>query len=184
MKTTFRIVCLVLSAGWGAVALTAEPVSRREVFDAIAVLEKDVTGDAAPEAAAKVARFGEESPAVLIVIGEETMPWLTDSAPPAETAARAMLTAAYFAGNIKAQLEKRRSQDDPYAGWLFLIKAYRQIQKKQAQFVIPEVEAIAEQEKAGLLRQRADDIRRRDEERERRATVAGTIVDRGVPDFV
>jgi hypothetical protein len=172
MNIALRFACLAVTLSWCVAAFAAEAITRSQVLDAIAVLEKDVTAEAAPEAAAKVARFGEESPSVLIIIGDETMPWMADQAPAAEAAVRAMLTAAYFAGNIKAQLERRHAQDDPYAGWLFLFNAYKQMRKKQPALRIPEIEALQEQEKAGVLKKRADDIRRRDEERERQSKVA------------
>jgi len=57
--------------------------------------------------------------------------------------------AAYFAGDIKSQLEKRRPADDPYRGWLAAIKAYRQILKKQPDMVIQEMEdLIAKEQRA------------------------------------
>ncbi|MDD3179061.1 MAG: hypothetical protein PHQ04_01775 [Opitutaceae bacterium] len=164
-----KLVSLLLVFLLGSAAALAGPVSKREVLAAIAVIEKDVTSDAAPEAAATVTRFGEESDAVLITIGPETMPWLTDDAPTAELAPRAMLTAAYFAGNIKAQLMRGRCNDDPYSGWLFVLTAYQQIRRKQPELIIPEVEEMADQEQTGILRSRADTIWQQEDELVRRA---------------
>jgi len=151
----------------------AEPVTRREVLAAIAVLENDVTSAEAFGAAATVARFGQESDDVLITVGVETLPWVQADAPEAEAKVRALLMAAYFAGDIKSQLEKHRPVDDPYSGWLSVIKAYRQILKKQPEMVIPEVEDLVRKEKAGTLKRQADELRKQqdqEQQRERRPT--------------
>jgi hypothetical protein len=76
--------------------------------------------------------------------------------------------AAYFAGNIKSQLEKRRPVDDPYSGWLATITAYRQIRKKQPEMVISEVEELIKKEQTGTLKQEAEDLRQQQEEEHRR----------------
>jgi hypothetical protein len=142
----------------------AEPVTRHEVLAAIAVLEDDVTSAGAVDAAATVARFGQESDSVLITVGAETLPWVQTDVPEAEARVRALLMAAYFAGDIKSQLEKRRPGDDPYSGWLFVIKAYRQILKHQPDMVIPEIEELVKKEKAGTLKHEADELRRQEDE--------------------
>ena len=69
-----------------------------------------------------------------------------------------MLMAVYFAADIKAQLEKHQAVDDPYKGWLAVIKAYRQIRKKQPDIEIDEVEELIRKEQAGTLKQEAEDL--------------------------
>ena len=170
---TCRITGLLLIMLLGLVAARAEPVSRREVLAAIAVLEKDVTSGDALRAAAIVTRFGKESEAVLITVGPETLPWVLADVPESEAKVRALLMAVYFAGDIKSQLEKRQPEDDPYRGWLAVIKAYRQIRRKQPEVVIPEVEELIRKEQAGTLQQEAEELRRQQEQedqRERRPT--------------
>ena len=164
---TRRITIVLLACFFGLASARAEPVSRREVLAAIAVLEQDVTSAAAARAAATIARFGQKSDAVLIAIGPETLPWMQDDAPEAEATVRALLTAAYFAGDIKAQLARRRSEDDPYRGWLAAIRAYRQIQRKQPGLVIPEIEELIAKERAGTLKDEAEDLRRQDQREQR-----------------
>jgi hypothetical protein len=146
----------------------AEPVSRREVLAAIAVLEKDVTSADALKAAVTVTRFGKESEAVLITVGPETLPWVQMDVPGPEATIRAMLMAVYFAGDIKSQLEKRRAEDDPYRGWLAVIKAYRQIRQKQPEIVIPEIDELVKKEQAGTLEQEAKELRQQQDQEEPR----------------
>jgi len=163
-KMIRRTVFLVCSVLFALTAAKAEPVTRREVLAAIAVLERDVTSSEAVGAAATVTQFGKESDAVLITLGAETLPWLQTDAPEAEARVRALLMAAYFAGDIKSQLEKRRALDDPYSGWLAAIKAYRQILKKQPDMVIQEMEDLIAKEKAGTLKSAAEKLRRQQDE--------------------
>jgi hypothetical protein len=165
---TCRITGFLLIMLTGLVAARAEPVSRREVLAAIAVLEKDVTSADALKAAATVTRFGDESEAVLITVGPETLPWVQTDMPGPEAAIRAMLMAVYFAGDIKAQLEKRRAEDDPYRGWLAVIKAYRQIRQKQPEVVIPEIDELVKKEQAGTLEQEAKELRQQQDQEESR----------------
>ena len=159
-----RIACLFLVTLVVLTAAKAEPVSRREVLAAIAVLDKDVTTNEAVDAAAVVARFGKESDAVLITVGAETLPWVQTDVPEAEARVRALLMAAYFAGDIKSQLEKRRPADDPYHGWLAAIKAYRQILKKQPDMVIQEMEDLMTKEQAGTLKAAAEKLLKEQDE--------------------
>ena len=153
-----RITGVLLLALLGLAGARAEPVSRRGVVAAIGVLDRDITGPDALKAATVVTQFGKESDAVLIIVGPETMPWVQTDVPEGEAKVRAMLMAAYFAGDIKAQLEKRRAADDPYRGWLAVIKAYRQIRQKQPRISIPEVEELIEKEQAGTLKSEADEL--------------------------
>jgi hypothetical protein len=155
---TCRITGLLLLLCLSLPAARAETISRREVLAAIAVLEKDVTSAEAVMAAQTVTRFGKESEAVLITVGPETLPWVQEDAPEAEARVRAMLMAVYFAADIKAQLEKHQAVDDPYKGWLAVIKAYRQIRKKQPDIEIDEVEELIRKEQAGTLKQEAEDL--------------------------
>ena len=159
-----RTAGLLLTLFLALATARAEPVTRREVLAAIAVLENDVTSADAVDAAATVARFGRESDAVLITVGAETLPWVQTDIPEAEAKVRALLMAAYFAGDIKSQLEKRRPVDDPYSGWLSVIRAYRQILRKQPDMVIPEIEELVRKEKTGTLKHETDELRRQQAE--------------------
>jgi hypothetical protein len=164
-----RAIRLVLPALLVLTPARAEPVTRHEVLAAIAVMEKDITSADAVGAAAKVTRFGKESDTVILTVGSETLPWMQADADmsEAETGARTLLMAAYFAGDIKSQLEKRRPVDDPYSGWLAAIKAYRQILRKQPDMVIQEMEDLISKEKAGTLKAEAEKLRRQQEQDER-----------------
>ena len=154
-----RILPAFLAVFAGLSVAQAEPVSKREAREAIAVLEKSVLGANAAEAAATITRFADESEEVLIDVGPETMPWVQDSAGP-DAKIRELLTAAYIAGNVKAQLAKRQPNDDPYNGWLF-VKAYREIRGKRSRITIPEVEELMAKERDGTLKKEAETLRKK-----------------------
>jgi hypothetical protein len=170
-----RITGVILLALLGAISTRAEPVSRREVLAAIAVLEKDITSAEALPAAETVTRYGRESDEVLLIVGPETLPWVQTDVPAVEARARIMLMAVYFAGDIKSQLQKGRPADDPYAGWLAVIRAYRQFRRKQPDLVIPEVEALIRKDRAGTLRQAAEDVLKQQEQEEQQRRTRNMI---------
>ncbi len=109
-------------------AMGATP-SREEVTSAIAQLEDNFVKAASVDAAKVVVNFAEQSKEVQINISAKTVPWIKETwglEPDQEQSIRSMLLAAYLAGNIKSQLAAGKSVDDPYAGWIFVCRAYRQ----------------------------------------------------------
>ncbi len=170
-----RITGVLLLALLGALGARAEPVSRREVLAAIAVLEKDITSPEVPPAAEMVTRYGRESDEVLLIVGPATLPWVQMDAPAAEARARILLMAVYFAGDIKSQLQQGRPADDPYAGWQAVIRAYRQFHRKQPDLVIPEVEELIKKDRAGTLKQEAEDVLKQQKEDQRQERARNMI---------
>jgi hypothetical protein len=159
---SLRLTSVLLVFCLGFTVAPAQSVSKAEVLAAIAVLEKSVLSPEAGAAAATVTRFGEESEEVMITLGQETLPWVQGTSGP-DASTRALLMAVYFAGNIKSQLAKHRPEDDPYSGWLAVIKAYQEIRSKRPRLQIPEIEELIAKEKAGTLKKDADALRKRDE---------------------
>lgn len=161
MAVKILTVSLFLSVLLAGTPLAAQPISRQEVMAAIGTLERDVTGPGAMQAAVTITRFGKESDAVTLIVGPETLPWVRTDVSEAQARIRALVMAAYFGGDIKSQLQKGRPGDDPYRGWLAAIRAYRQIQRQEPGMVIPELEVLARQRRDGTLRQRADELLKR-----------------------
>jgi len=94
--------------------------------------------------------FVETSPEVLVNITKKAVPFLSNDAIP--LAARSILTAAFFVGNVDAQLLRGDKKDNPYAGVLQVIDTYRQMQRNNAKLKIAEVERFIELEKRGELK--------------------------------
>lgn len=165
-----RILSVLLAALLAAdAASAAESVTKQEVLAAIQVVEEVPLSDRAVEAARVVTQFGEESEEVYLVLNDDTLPWMREDAPESQAAVRAMLMVAYFAGNIKAQLDRRVVEDDPYSGWLLAFKVYGELRKQRGAWLrIAEVEELMELERAGKLKTHAEEIRRKNEEQLRR----------------
>ncbi len=151
----FSRACLViLTVLLADVASASDLPSRREALTAIAILENRFLSAEAVQAAQVVTQFVELSDDVLVVLDSEAIPWVSegDSTDPNDPEAmlRSLLLAAYFAGNAKAQLISGKVEDMPYPGWLFVIRAYRSIQKK-TEFNLPSIEELAAMEDKGTL---------------------------------
>ncbi|HUI08560.1 MAG TPA: hypothetical protein VL486_16290 [Verrucomicrobiae bacterium] len=135
------------------------PVTRELALAAVAMLETNAASNAGVEAANEIIRFARESKAVTITLNPYTVPWAPSKALENEVAVRLLLLAAYIGGDAKAQLLAQTTADDPYAGWQLLIDVYRQIRQKKPAVTIPEIDALAEKQKKGELKQYADEIK-------------------------
>jgi hypothetical protein len=143
-----------------AVTAPAAPPTRPDALVAIATLENDLLSEDAVRAARVITQFARQSDEVAITLGRETAPWVLEKRVPDEKddAVYAMLLSVYLAGNAKSQLETGRAEDDPYSGWLAVIRAYRQIQTKRT-LLIPSVEQLVAMEDKGTLRQHAEEVK-------------------------
>src|SRR5882724_1828627 len=65
---------------------------------------------------------------------------------------RTTLTAAFFVGNVDAQLLRGEKKGNPYAGELQVIETYRQMQKQNPKLRIAEVERFVELQRRGELK--------------------------------
>ena len=133
---------------------------------AISVLEKDITGPDAAEAAKTVVFYAQASDDVMVDIGPEQLPWVEEKwglDKAREQSNQSMLLAAFVAGNIKTQLKNEKAEDDTYSGWILAIGAYKRLRTKAA-FRSPAIESLQKMEDEGTLRQHAKDVQLKDEE--------------------
>jgi hypothetical protein len=140
--------------------------TRQEALEAIAVLERAVSGPDAVQAAKTVVVYAQLSDDVVVNIGDEELPWLSEDWGLNEEktkACQSMLVAAYVAGNVKAQLKAGHAADDTYSGWLMAIDAYRRL-KARADFTSPSIESLGKMESEGTLRQHAKELSEQQEE--------------------
>jgi len=157
MKSLFTLTLLLFLA---ALSVHAAPPSRQDALAAIATLETDLLSESAIHAARVINQFAQQSDEVTFTVGRETAPWVLEKRQHNERddALYAMLLSVYLAGNAKTQLETGKAEDDPYSGWLAVIRAYRLLQTKRT-FVIPSVEALAAMEDKGTLQQHAEEVK-------------------------
>jgi hypothetical protein len=125
MRTTLAALAFAAFAGLG---LAATP-SRQQALDAISVLEKNLTGPQATEAAKTVVVYAQLSDDVMVDIGPEQLPWISTEEwgldKDRELSLQSLLVAAFVAGDVKSQLKNEKAEDDTYSGWLFAIATYR-----------------------------------------------------------
>jgi hypothetical protein len=154
-----RTLCAVLFLALAGAGLAATP-SRHEVLVAISVLERNVSGQEAVDAAKTIVGYAQDSDEVLVDIGPGQLPWISEKwglAKDQEMECQSMLLAAFVAGNIKSQIKNSRAADDTYSGWVFAIDAYNRLRAKGS-FRSPSLEELARREADGTLLQHAKEI--------------------------
>ena len=156
MKAFVAIVgfLLCLSCAFGA------PPTREEVSAAISQMESKFVSGKSVDAAKVVIEFAEHSKDVRSVIDTNTVPWLQEKwglKADLEQTIRSMLLAAYIAGNTKSQLAAGKPIDDPYEGWLFVCRGYKEFRAKVS-FSSPSIESLDKKRKQGTLKQHALDV--------------------------
>ena len=128
---------------------SASPIDKETVLKAITIFRRTPTNQQGSLARPIILRYAQESPAVVIVPSALTMPWLESREVHGE--AGAVLLTAYLAGDVRAQLDRRKTRDDPVAGTEQVIATYRQMQRSEPRLRIPAVEKLIERQRAGTL---------------------------------
>lgn len=139
--------------------LAAVP-SKQEVLDAITVMEKNISGPEAPGAAKIIVVFAQLSDDVMVDIGEDELPWLSEKwslGKEQEQTCQSLLMAAFVAGNVKSQLKSEKAEDDTYSGWLFTIDTYRKL-KARFDFKSPAIEELSKMQAEGKLLDHAKEV--------------------------
>jgi hypothetical protein len=156
MRQTFAAVAFAACA---CCALAATP-TKQDALQAISVLEKSLLSPQAADAAKTVVVYAQLSDDVMVDIGPEQLPWLSEEwglEKDRELAVHSMLVAAFVAGNVKPQLRNEKAEDDTYSGWLFAIATYRKLQARE-HFQSPSIEALSKMQAEGKLLQHAKDV--------------------------
>jgi len=162
--------CILAAAATLALASAgaAPTPSKQEVLMAISVLEKNITGPQAPDAAKTIVVYAQQSDDVMVDIGQDQLPWIGERwglDREREQMNQSLLLAAFVAGNIRSQIKNERAEDDTYSGWVFAIDAYKRLRAK-APFRSPAIETLQRMEDEGTLLQHAKDVQVRDEDDE------------------
>jgi hypothetical protein len=154
-RRTFTAFLFLAFAGCAA----ATP-SKQDVLVAISVLEKNIAGPEAAEAAKTVVVFAQESDDVMVDIGPEQLPWVGEHwglEKDREDACQSLLLAAFVAGNVKSQIKNDKAEDDTYSGWIFAIDTYRRLRNRNP-FKSPSMESLQKMQTDGTLLQHARDV--------------------------
>ncbi|MGA2692410.1 MAG: hypothetical protein ABSF76_08605 [Opitutaceae bacterium] len=157
-------VAFALCASLGRAAVP----SKHEVLQAIAVMEKSISGPQAVEAAKTIVVYAQSSDDVLVNIGPDELPWLDEDwglGGEREQSCKSLLLAAFVAGNVKSQIKNEKAEDDTYSGWLFAIDTYTRLRAKEG-FTSPSMDSLAKMRADGTLLQHARDVRSKEEQEE------------------
>lgn len=131
-------------------------ITKEIALRAIAAFTEDPTGQRGRAAIAVFTRFAQDSKDVTVQVSPKLVPWFGNQSAPNQQE-RNRLFGAYIAGNARSQLQRGAPQDDPLAGWQQVFATYAQLQAAQAGLLIPEVETLLSEQRAGTLRARADE---------------------------
>ena len=152
MKQSFLIVSITFSlAIYSNAADQPKTLTTKEdIRNAILVFHQDPLSPRGRAAGEIVRRYAEKSTDVMLTITPKLTPFLTNIRLPERD--RSLLLAAYIIGNVDSQLLHNEKKDDPYSGVLEVIETYRQMQKRNAAVILPEIENFIELEKRGELK--------------------------------
>jgi hypothetical protein len=148
---TFLPTAVVALAVNLCTAAPTDPVFTKEsVLKAIVIFRDDPLSKEGRAAAALIIAFVDKSHDVVVSLNKKAFPVF--DAPGVSQDEKALLLAAFAAGNADSQLLRGSRKDDPYAGDLQLIQTYRQLQKKDMKLKISSIEKMADMEQRGELK--------------------------------
>jgi hypothetical protein len=153
------MLAAALFAAGAAGALAAGP-TKHEALEAIATLEKNVSGPEAAAAARTIVTYAQMSDDVLVDIGPEEVPWAEEQwglSDERENACQSLLLASFVAGNVRSQIKNNRVADDTYSGWIFAISTYSRLSKRE-HFRSPSIESLSRMQSDGTLLRHAREV--------------------------
>jgi hypothetical protein len=164
LRQSLAAVAFLMCAAFG---LAATP-SREQALQAISVLEKNLLSPQAADAAKTVVVYAQLSDDVLVDIGPEQLPWISEEwglDKDREVSLHSLLVAAFVAGNVKPQIKNEKAEDDTYSGWLFAIETYHRLRSKE-NFRSPSIEALSKLQAEGKLLDHAREVHQDEEEQQ------------------
>lgn len=126
-------------------------VTNEQILKVIALFRQDPAKAIDQGAGRLILDFAEASPDVEIKVTTEVMPWMGDSKPDPKQSS--VMLAAFFAGEIKSQLESHTTKDDAMAGVLQMIETYQQMKKVDPAFHFDAVEKWITLQSQGKLKE-------------------------------
>jgi hypothetical protein len=164
MRRTLATLLLLACASAGFASVP----TKHDALQAISVLEKNVVGTEAAEAARTIVTYADLSDDVMVDIGPDEIPWADEKwglEKDQEMSCQSMLLAAFIAGNVRSQIKNDRAEDDTYSGWIFAIDTYNRLRAK-GQFRSPSLDALSKMQSNGTLLQHAKEIQSKEEQGE------------------
>jgi hypothetical protein len=147
-KLSFFLALLFLTFTLDTHAQT-RTLTKSEALKVIDSFIKAPVGPKGQIAAAAILQFAEASEDVTIEFTPKAVPWVKEGKS-SETSR--ILLAAWVAGNVRAQIEKKKNANDSYAGELQVLETYKMLKEKNQNLSIPEVEKLIKLEEKGELK--------------------------------
>lgn len=152
MRSLYALVAAVVIAVAGAAPAAQEPtITKQMALRAVTLFrEADPTSKEALGCAGLAIRYVEKDRRMHFIINDRNVPFPTTKS--LSENQRLALLGAYMVGNLHSCLLREDRVDDPYAGDLQVIQTYRQMQQKNPQLRVPEIEKMIEMERRGELK--------------------------------
>jgi|SRR4051812_39760272 hypothetical protein len=141
------LCCCVCGTATGDSATT---ISKEEVRSAISVFRQDPLSPSGRAAGEVVRSFAEKNDSVLLNVNDKIAPFLSNIKLSQED--RALLLDACVVGAVDTQLLKNERKDDPYGAATEMIRVYKQMQKADPNFALPEIDKLVAMETRGELK--------------------------------
>lgn len=121
-------------------------LTEKQFRRASAMLLEDPLADGAGDLAKLALVFVMQTPKAGVMLGEEEMKWIGK-----DDKRSLLLFGAYLAGNAQSQLNSGVKRNDRYSGLLSLFQVYRQLQAKDKDFKIADVDELLKLHKEDKL---------------------------------
>src|SRR3954451_2719362 len=136
------------------VLLTAPPTSQpaagaTDKTEIRRVIDDFLKSPAKDDRAERIMKFAQDDQDVSIVLDDQVLAWMKHQ--PKYEQADVLLT-VFVAGDVRSQLDSGKNVDDSYAGLKEVFRVYRDMQQKQANLKLTEIDALIEEDKAGTLK--------------------------------
>jgi len=136
------------------VLLTAPPTSQpaagaTDKTEIRRVIDDFLKSPAKDDRAEQIMKFAQDDQDVSIVLDDQVLAWMKHQ--PKYEQADLLLT-VFVSGDVRSQLDSGKNADDSYAGLKEVFRVYRDMQQKQANLKLPEIDALIEKDKAGTLK--------------------------------
>ena len=148
-RTVVLIFVTVIVCARAQAKVPDRPIDKDTVRMAITIFRRTPTNQQGSMARPIIIRYAQESPDVHIDVSTRVMPWMANTKG-YDDAVPVLLT-AYVAGDVQAQLDRRKPKDDPMAGTEQVIATYQQMQRTEPRLRIMEVEKLIDLKKQGKL---------------------------------
>ncbi len=157
----FRLAACLVAAGHRAVLIAQEPQSappaNRSLLALIARFFEHPTDDRLRSAVLDSAMNRND---VRVELSSTITPWICfGDTSRAIQKMDSVLTVAFIAGNMAAQMGDGRKRDQPTAGVLAVLRVYGQVQRATPGYLVPQVERWRDWEATGKISVLADSLK-------------------------